>query len=87
MKGRTSASFEEVMEGVCGGEREESSIRALVNRTNTALHDLEPRLSFTTPDCRVLRHIKPASSPPGGSHATAVQRAGEPVQRPCNTRN
>jgi integrase len=87
MKDRMAASFEDVMDKVSEGRRAESSIRAMVNRTNNALFDLEPRLSFTTPDRQVLRHIKPRSAPLAGSgDATPMQRDVVPVQRPCNAK-
>jgi hypothetical protein len=88
MRDRTAASFEDVEDRVFEGTREDPSIRCFVNRTNTDLHGLEPRLSFTTLDRRILKHIKPAPAPPGApdARATPVQRDDVPMQRPCNAR-
>jgi hypothetical protein len=83
MRDRTAASFEDVEDRVFGGEREDSSIRSLVNRTNNALYGLEPRLSFTAPDRRVLNHDKTAMAPADteDAHATPMQRNVMPMQR------
>ncbi len=59
MKNRSTATFQEVMDGVHGGERSSEAIRTLVNRTNNALHCLESRLTFSTKDEQVIRDIAP----------------------------
>jgi hypothetical protein len=57
MKDRSTATFQEVMDQVHGGERSGEAIRSLVNRTNNLLHDQESRLTFSTKDSQVIRHI------------------------------
>ena len=59
MKDRSVATFQDVMDEVCGGERRETTVRTLVNRTNNHLHDLKSRLSFSTKDSQVIRDIAP----------------------------
>lgn len=68
MEHRTIATFQDVMDEVCGGERADPSIRALVNRTNNALRSLRSPLRFTTRDGQVIRHEDRAT----------------PMQQPCN---
>lgn len=60
MANRTTATFQEVMEEVYSGDREEATVRTLVNRTNNELARLKSRLHFSTKDARVIRHIDPA---------------------------
>jgi hypothetical protein len=88
MRDRTAASFEDVEDPVFDGTVAESSIRSYVNRTNNALHHLEPRLSFTSADRRVLKHVKAATPPADAAdaRATPMQRDVVPVQRPCNAK-
>jgi len=57
MKDRTIATFQDVMDQVHGGERNEGTVRTLCNRTNNALHGLESRLRFSTKNCQVIRHV------------------------------
>jgi hypothetical protein len=57
MKDHSTATFQDVMDQVHGRDRSEEAIRSLDNRTNNLLHDQKSRLSFSTKDCRVIRHI------------------------------
>jgi hypothetical protein len=57
MKDHSTATFQEVMDQVHGGERTEGAIRSLVNRTNNLLRDQKSLLSFSTKRCQVIRHI------------------------------
>jgi integrase len=54
MRNRDSAPFEDVMDQVYGGQREDVTIRVLVNRTNNALSGLGSPLRFETQDRSVL---------------------------------
>jgi hypothetical protein len=88
MRYRRAASFADVEGEVFEGERADSSIRSLVNRTNNAVRGLEPRLSFSAPDRQVLKHVKKATATAAseGAHATPTQPDAAPVQRPCNAK-
>jgi hypothetical protein len=57
MKDKSTATFDEVLKQVFGGQRKDSTIRSLVTRTNNLLHELERRLSFRTKDSHVIRKI------------------------------
>ncbi len=57
MKDRSTATFQDVMDKVHGGDRSEGTIRALVNRTNNLMQDQKSRLSFSTKSSQVIRHI------------------------------
>jgi hypothetical protein len=59
MTNRSNVTFQEVMDTVHGNERNATTIRTLVNRTNNALHALKSRLRFSTRASKVLRHIDP----------------------------
>ncbi len=59
MKDRSTATFQEVIDEVHGGERTSEATRSLINRTNNHLHELNSRLSFSTKAEHIIRHIAP----------------------------
>ena len=59
MKDRSTATFQDVIDSVHGGNREDGSIRTLVNRTNNLLSEQKSLLRFSTRACQVIRHIAP----------------------------
>jgi hypothetical protein len=59
MKDREVATFQEVMDGAFG-ELAEATVRSSVSRANTDLLELRSKLSFSTVQAHVIRHISRA---------------------------
>jgi hypothetical protein len=60
MKDKERAEFQDIMDGVHGGERKDGTVRTLVKRTNTLLIGLKSRLRFITEGGCVVKRIDPA---------------------------